>query len=98
MIFTAAQNRRPANTSWIGRAVARRPIAAFLILACGVGWPTLLAADRLGLPLLLVSSLGVVLGLALPAFLVTAATGGVAGGRGLLGRCLRGRGIGRAKV
>jgi membrane protease YdiL (CAAX protease family) len=45
--------------------------------------------------MLLVSSLGVVSGLALPAFLVTAATGGKAGVRDLLGRCLRWRvGIG----
>jgi membrane protease YdiL (CAAX protease family) len=59
------------------------------------GWSTLIAADSVGLPFLFVSSLGVVFGLALPAFLVTAATSGKAGVRDLLGRCLRWRvGIG----
>jgi membrane protease YdiL (CAAX protease family) len=59
------------------------------------GWSTLIAADSVGLPFLLVSSLGVVFGLALPAFLVTVATSGKAGVRALLGRCLRWRvGIG----
>jgi len=75
--------------------VARHPVAAFLVMVYALGWSTLLAADYLGLPMLLVSSLGVVSGLALPAFLVTAATGGKAGVRDLLGRCLRWRvGIG----
>ena len=75
--------------------MARHPVAAFLVMVYALGWSTLLAADYLGLPMLLVSSLGVVSGLALPAFLVTAATGGKAGVRDLLGRCLRWRvGIG----
>jgi membrane protease YdiL (CAAX protease family) len=75
--------------------VARHPVVAFLVMVYALGWSTLIAADYLGLPMLLSSSLGVVAGLALPAFLVTAATGGKAGMRDLLGRCLRWRvGIG----
>ena len=75
--------------------MARHPMVAFLVMAYGLGWSTLIAADYLGSPFLLVSSLGVVFGLTLPAFLVTAATGGKAGVRDLLGRSLRWRvGIG----
>jgi membrane protease YdiL (CAAX protease family) len=88
-------DQQPAPHSPLGRRVARHPVAAFLVMVYALGWSTLLAADYLGLPMLLVSSLGVVSGLALPAFLVTAATGGKAGVRDLLGRCLRWRvGIG----
>ena len=92
---TATQNQQTPNPSSLGGLVARHPMVAFLVMAYGLGWSTLVAADYLGLPFLLVSSLGVVFGLALPAFLVTAATSGKAGVRDLLGRCLRWRvGIG----
>ena len=75
--------------------VARHPVIAFLVMVYAFGWPILIAADYLGLPFLLSSSLGAVFGLALPAFLVTAAISGKAGVRDLLGRCLRWRvGIG----
>jgi membrane protease YdiL (CAAX protease family) len=73
---------------------------AFLVLAFAFGWisliPILLADNGFGvlpieLPLTLVQTLATVLGLTLPAFLVTAATGGKEGVRDLLGRLLRWR-------
>jgi ABC-type Na+ efflux pump permease subunit len=88
-VSTATHNQQTPNPSSLGGMVARHPMAAFLVMAYGLGWSTLIAADYLGSPFLLVSSLGVVFGLALPAFLVTAATGGKAGVRDLLGRSLR---------
>ncbi len=93
---TTTQNQQPPNSSSsLRRLVARHPVVAFLLMVYGLGWSTLIAVDYLGLPFLLVSSLGVVFGLALPAFLVTAAMSGKAGVRDLLGRCIRWRvGIG----
>ena len=92
---TATQHQQTPNSSSLRSLVARHPVVAFLIMVYAFGWSTLIAADSVGLPFLLVSSLGVVFGLALPAFLVTAATSGKAGVRALLGRCLRWRvGIG----
>ena len=86
--------QKTARWSPIGLAT-RHPVASFLVTAYTLGWSTLIAGDYLGLPLLLVSSLGAVVGLALPAFLVSAAVSGKAGMRDLLGRCLRWRvGIG----
>ena len=66
-------------------------MVSFLLMAYGLGWPTLLAGYYFGLSLRLASSLGVIFGLALPAFLVTAATGGKSGVRDLLRRCFRWR-------
>jgi uncharacterized protein len=86
---TATENRQPASSSSLRRLVLRHPVLAFLVMAYAFGWPALLAGHYLGLSFLLASSLGVVFGLALPAFLVTAATGGWAGVRDLLRRCLR---------
>jgi membrane protease YdiL (CAAX protease family) len=80
--------------------VARHPAAAFLVMAFGFGWtsliPILLSENGFGvvpieLPLTLVQTLATLLGLALPAFLVTAATGGKEGVRDLLSRLLRWR-------
>jgi len=98
---TATQNRRPATTSSLGRLVARRPVAAFLLMVYAITWSTFLpvvlqARGLLGLPIDLteglafnaVVSVATIFGVALPAFLVTAATGGEAGVRGLRGRCL----------
>ena len=84
------------STNWTGNAlVAKHPVIAFLVMTYGLGWSTLIAADYFGWPLLLVSSLGVVIGVALPAFLVTVAMSGKDGLRDLLRRCLRWRvGIG----
>lgn len=81
--------KRPAGL------VARHPVGSFLIMAYTLGWSTLVAANSLGLPFLLSSSLLTLVGLALPAFLVTWAMSGERGVRDLLGRCFRWRvGIG----
>jgi membrane protease YdiL (CAAX protease family) len=83
-------------------------VAAFLIMLYAIAWSVFLpvvlqARGLLTLPVDLtegvafdaVTSLASILGVALPAFLVTAATSGKAGVRDLLGRCLRWRvGIG----
>ena len=75
--------------------VARHPVGAFLVMAYPLGWFTLFAANSLGVPFLLSSSLLTLVGLALPAFLVTWAMSGERGVRDLLGRCFRWRvGIG----
>jgi hypothetical protein len=89
---TATENQQPLNSSSsLRRLVARHPVGAFLTMAYGLGWPTLLAGHYFGLPFQLASSLLAVFGLALPAFLVTAAMGGKAGVQDLLRRCLRWR-------
>ena len=84
--------------------MARRPVAAFLVMVYVIVWSVFLPAtlqDRglLALPVDLseglafdaVVAVATILGVALPAFLVTAATGGEAGVRDLLDRCLRWR-------
>jgi membrane protease YdiL (CAAX protease family) len=80
--------------------VAGHPATAFLVMAFGFGWtsliPILLSENGFGvlpieLPLTVVQTLATVLGLALPAFLVSAATGGPQGVRDLLSRLLRWR-------
>ena len=92
--------RQPAPYSPLRGLVARHPAVAFLVLAFWFGWtsliPILLSENGFGvlpieLPLTVVQTLATVLGLALPAFLVTAATGGKKGVRDLLGRLLRWR-------
>lgn len=89
--MSTTENHQPANSSPPGGLVARHPVLAFLFLAYTLGWTIQLAAFQFGLSLRLASSLGVVFGLALPAFLVTAVTGGKAGVQDLLRRCLRWR-------
>ncbi len=93
-------NRRPTTTSGLRGLVARHPATAFLMMAFGFGWtsliPILLAENGFGvlpieLPLTPVQTLATLLGLALPAFLVTAAVGGKEGVRDLLRRLLRWR-------
>ncbi len=88
--------QQPTPSSLLRRLVARRPVVAFLVMAYALGWSTLFAANYLlGSPFLLSSSLLTVFGLALPAFLVTAAMSGKSGVRDLLSRCFRWRvGIG----
>jgi membrane protease YdiL (CAAX protease family) len=97
---THTENRQPTTHSTLRRLVARHPATAFLLMAFGFGWasliPILLSENGLGvvpieLPLTLVQTMATVLGLTLPAFLVTAATGGKEGVRDLLGRLLRWR-------
>jgi len=70
------------------RLLARHPVTAFLLTAYAVGWAVQLAAVKLGLPPRYASSVSVLLGLALPALLVTAATGGAPAVRDLVRRCL----------
>ena len=95
------ENRQPAPLSPLTGLVVRHPVAAFLVMLYAVAWgiflPVVLQArGLLALPIDLtegfafdaVTSLASILGVALPAFLVTAATRGGAGVRDLLGRCL----------
>ena len=97
---TAIGNQQPANPSSLRRLVTRYPVTAFLIMAFAFGWsgmlPLLLSESGFGvLPFALPwQPFGVILsvfGLTLPAFLVTAATGGRAGVRDLLSRTPRWR-------
>ncbi len=101
---TATENRRPASTSSLRRLAARRPVATFLLMVYAITWvaflPVVLQAwGLLALPIDLseglafnaVVSVATILGVALPAFLVTTATNGESGVRDLLGRCLRWR-------
>ncbi|HZA46577.1 MAG TPA: hypothetical protein VE568_14960 [Rubrobacter sp.] len=84
--------------------MVRHPVAAFLVMLYAIAWsvslPVVLRArGLLALPVDLsegfafdaVTSLASILGVALPAFLVTAARSGKAGVRDLLSRCLRWR-------
>lgn len=97
---TATTNQPTSAASSLRRLVARFPVASFLLMAYAIGWtiffPVVLSERGLiTLPidpsLTAVTSLASVFGLALPAFLVTAATGGKTGVRDLLGRCVRWR-------
>ena len=97
---TATEGHQPTTHSTFRRLVASHPATAFLVMVFGFGWasliPILLAENGFGvlpieLPLTVCQTLATVLGLALPAFLVTAAVGGKDGIRDLLGRMLRWR-------
>jgi hypothetical protein len=72
----SAPNRATKQPSGL---VARHPVATYLVMAYPLGWATLFAANSLGLPVLVSSSLLTLVGLALPAFLVTAAMSGERG-------------------
>jgi membrane protease YdiL (CAAX protease family) len=98
------ENRQPTPLSPLKRLVVRNPVAAFLLMLYAIAWTVFLpvvlqARGLLALPVDLsegiafdaVTSLASILGVALPAFIVTAATGGKAGVRELLRRCLRWR-------
>jgi membrane protease YdiL (CAAX protease family) len=100
----ATENRQPTPLSPLKRLVVRHPVAAFLVMLYAIAWTVFLpvvlqARGLLALPVDLsegiafdaVTSLASILGVALPAFIVTAATGGKAGMRELLRRCLRWR-------
>jgi membrane protease YdiL (CAAX protease family) len=100
----ATENRQPTPLSPLKRLVVRHPVAAFLVMLYAIAWTVFLpvvlqARGLLALPVDLsegiafdaVTSLASILGVALPAFLVAAATGGKAGVRELLRRCLRWR-------
>jgi uncharacterized protein len=100
----ATENPQPTPLSPLKRLVVRHPVAAFLVMLYAIAWTVFLpvvlqARGLLALPVDLsegiafdaVTSLASILGVALPAFIVTAATGGKAGVRELLRRCLRWR-------
>ncbi len=97
-------NRRTVPARSIIGLVAHHPVAAFLVMVYAIAWPVFLPVILQGRGLLAlpidfsegltfnaVVSIATILGVALPAFLVTAATGGKAGVRDLLSRCLRWR-------
>jgi len=86
--------------SSIRRVVARHPVAAFLTIVYTVNAavaliPILTRRDILPFDMSLYESLGTIFGVALPAFLVAAATGGREGVRDLARRCMRWRVGGR---
>ena len=103
-MYTAAENQQPTRLSPLRRLVARHPVAAFLLMLYTIAWAVFLpvilqARGLLALPIDLsegfafnaVLASASILGIALPAFLVTAATGGKSGVRDLLSRWLRWR-------
>jgi uncharacterized protein len=101
--FAAGTTRTPAanrladhhRLGSLGPFVGRHPVASFLVAAYTIFWASWMPVLFLGAPPRLFSAIGAILGLALPAFLVTAATDGKAGVRELLRRTLRWRvGIG----
>jgi CAAX protease family protein len=100
---TATENQQAPNSSSssLRGVVARHPVAAFLIMAFVFGWggmlPLLLSENGpvtvvpIELPRMPFTAILSIFGLALPAFLVTAATDGKDGVRDLLHRILRWR-------
>jgi hypothetical protein len=73
----------------------RHPVVSYLVLAFVIVWVTWIPVLIFGAPPRPFSAVGAILGLAFPAFLVTAARDGRAGVRDLLRRTLRWRvGIG----
>jgi membrane protease YdiL (CAAX protease family) len=98
------ENRQPTPLSPLKRPVVRNPVAAFLLMLYFIAWTVFLpvvlqARGLLALPVDLseglafdaVTSLASILGVSLPAFIVTAAISGKVGVRELLRRCLRWR-------
>jgi membrane protease YdiL (CAAX protease family) len=103
-VSAATESQQHPSSSSLRRLVARHPVAAFLLIAYAISWTIFLPVVLQGRGLLAVpvalsegfafntvTSLASILGLALPAFLVTAVTSGEAGVRNLLRRCLRWR-------
>jgi membrane protease YdiL (CAAX protease family) len=97
---TTTRSQQPANSSSSLRGVvARHPVTSFLIMAFVFGWggmiPLLLSENGpvtvvpVALPWMPFAAILSIFGLALPAFLVTAATDGKEGVRELLSRILR---------
>ena len=96
MTASAAVRRRVPQGSGLRRLIARHPVAVFLLLVFSVSIavaqvPVLTRRDILPFDLALYDSLGPLLGVALPAFVVAGATGGREGVRELASRCLRWR-------
>jgi membrane protease YdiL (CAAX protease family) len=95
-VTVPAATQRPAPHSALRRLVARRPVAAFLVMVYAVNIavalvPVLTRRDILPFGLAPYDSLGHILGVALPAFIVVAAMNGQAGVRDLASRSLRWR-------
>jgi membrane protease YdiL (CAAX protease family) len=101
---TATENQQPTPLSPLKRLVVRHPVAAFLLMLYAIAWSVFLpvvlqARGLLALPVDLsegfafdvVTSIASILGVALPAFLVTVVISGKAGVRDLLSRCVRWR-------
>jgi uncharacterized protein len=101
MSTTTDNQQAPHSSSSLRGVVARHPVTSFLIMAFVFGWggmlPLLLSENGpvtvvpIELPWMPFAAILSIFGLALPAFLVTAATGGKEGVRELLGRILRWR-------
>src|ERR687894_524617 len=101
MSTTTEDQQAPNSSSSIRGVVARHPVTAFLVMAFTFGWggmlPLLLSENGpvtvlpIELPWMPFTAILSILGLALPAFLVTAATDGKDGVRELVGRILRWR-------
>ncbi len=98
-IHPASEQERAPHSA-LRRLVACHPVAAYLLMAFTISWaillPVVLSKQGFGvlpieLPVSVFLPLASYLGLALPAFLVAAATGGKAGVRDLLHRSLRWR-------
>jgi membrane protease YdiL (CAAX protease family) len=95
-VTVPAATQRPAPHSALRRLVARHPVAAFLVMVYAVNIavalvPVLTRRDILPFGLAPYDSLGHILGVALPAFIVVAAMNGQAGVRDLARRSLRWR-------
>jgi CAAX protease family protein len=101
---TATESPQPTIHSILRRLVARHPVAAFLIMLYVITWviflPVVLQGRGLlalpidlseGLAFNAVVAIASILGVALPAFLVSAATGGKEGVQDLLRRSLKWR-------
>ena len=98
MAGNTIQPQAPRAASWSSarQLVARHPVATFLILCYAVNWATAIPwfrtrTDILPHDLPMWGSLGTIFGVALPAFLVVAASNGRAGVRDLIRRSLRWR-------
>jgi membrane protease YdiL (CAAX protease family) len=103
-VSTTAEDHQRAPRSAVGSLVARHPVAAFLIMLYSITWavflPVVLQGRGLlalpvdlseGLAFNAVVAMASMVGVAFPAFLVTAATSGKKGVRDLLNRSLRWR-------
>lgn len=92
--MTAPAGRAPhlGGRGWFGApvraAIRRRPVGAFLLLAFAGMWVPVGATLVVGTPVRLTTAVGAILGLALPALLVTAVTQGRPAVHSLLRRSL----------